>query len=251
MYRHFCLKHPLASLTIREDGPLERCALCGVFAKEMEKHQKTATCKKGRMRREHEEKQDRQAEAERVVFQVKGVKIERVDSFKYLGRILQSNDKDSICIEDRIKKAIKQWNCVAKILKQEGSNAKCMAKFYLAIVQAVLLYGSESWVITERDWRKLRGFHQRAIRYMTGKHIRKLEMGWEYPQHQKLLVECNLDPIESYIEQRRGTLWSYLKIHREDLLKEAMGMKRHCRDVKKIFWWDQNYTCRDENNKTS
>ena len=40
-------------------------------------------------------------------------------------------------------------------MKREGANAKTMAKFYLAVVQAVLLYGSESWTIKKRDWRRL------------------------------------------------------------------------------------------------
>ena len=131
---------------------------------------------------------------------------------------------------------------MARILKEEGTNARCMNKFYLAIVQAELLYGSESWVVTAREWKKLRSFHRRAVRYMTGNHIRKMEGGWEYPQHEDLFQKCGLSQIETYIEKRRGTLWSYLKTNRSELMEEAMGMGKHCRDVKKILWWDQKYT---------
>ena len=79
------------------------------------------------------------------------MEIERVGDFKYLGRTLNQGDKDGGCIEERLKKTRQQWNCVARILKEEGTNARCMSKFYLAIVQAVLLYGSESWVVTARE----------------------------------------------------------------------------------------------------
>ena len=94
-------------------------------------------------------------------------------------------------------------------MNQEGANAKCMAKFYLAIVQAVLLYGSESWVISTRDYKKLRSFHFRSIRHMRGKHIRKLETGWEYLNHEELMNICGILPIETYREKKRNSLEIY------------------------------------------
>ena len=95
--------------------------------------------------------------------------------FKYLGRILTNDDDDTRCIESNLKNAKKQWNSIAKILKQEGANSKCMAKFYITVVQAVLLYGAESWTISQRNERILVSFHRRAVRYLTNSHIRKLE----------------------------------------------------------------------------
>jgi hypothetical protein len=43
------------------------------------------------------------------------------------------------------------------------------AKFYLAVVQAVLLYGSETWVTSPQVMAQLEGFHIRAWR-MTRRH---------------------------------------------------------------------------------
>ena len=76
---------------------------------------------------------------------------------------------------------------------------------------------------------------------MTGDHIRKVEDGWEYPRHKTLLGKCGLSEIEKYIEKRRGTLWGYLEKFKDGLMKEAMAIKKHCRDPNKIFWWDQKY----------
>ena len=52
-----------------------------------------------------------------------------------------------------------------------------MAKFYMAVVQAISLYGADSWIVKDRDLRRLRSFHARVARYMTGMHIRKLGNG--------------------------------------------------------------------------
>ena len=56
-----------------------------------------------------------------------------------------------------------------KMPKREGANAKTMAKFYMAVMQAVLLYGSESWAITKRNWGRLESFQKRAVRRTLGK----------------------------------------------------------------------------------
>ena len=116
-----------------------------------------------------------------------------------------------------------------------------MGKFYLAVVQAVLLYGSESWAINEKDWKRLRSFHNRSIRHITGEHIRKVGDRWEYPDQVELQKKCGLFSIETYVERQRGTLWAYFGEHRKELLEEAMGTERHSRDINKIMWWNQRY----------
>ena len=108
-------------------------------------------------------KQEEQERASKVKFYVNGLPIQRVQQFPYLGRIFTESDNDSVYIQENLSNARRRWNCVAKILKTEGANAKCMAKFYITIVQAVLLYGADSWVVTKRDMNKLQSFHHCAI----------------------------------------------------------------------------------------
>ena len=130
-----------------------------MYTKNISKHQEIVTCKRARVRRKNENLQDKQVEAEQVRFLVYGKELERVKEFRYLGRIFTENDDDTKCIEIQLKRARQKWNSIAKILKREGANAKTMAKFYLAVVQAVLLYGADSWTISQKNLIKLRSFH--------------------------------------------------------------------------------------------
>ena len=115
-----------------------------------------------------------------------------------------------------------------------------MAKFYFATVQAILLYGAESWTLTKNNLRKLNSFHLRAIRHMTGVHIRKRSNGrWEYPEHKDLLTKCGLEPIETYIVSRRETLRTYLENNKRDLLETAKKTQVPARHSSKILWWNQ------------
>ena len=116
MYRHFCRRHHEAKIIIVEDGETERCKSCGMFAVDVEKHQKTKTCEEGRKRREMERKQDQQAEAGDRKFFVCGKELERVHEFKYLGRVLCEDDDDTTNIIKQISRGRQKWNLIAKIL---------------------------------------------------------------------------------------------------------------------------------------
>ena len=121
---------------------------------------------------------------------------------------MTEDDDDTKCIESNLKKARGQWNSIANILKQEGASAKCMAKFYITVVQAVLLYGADSWTISQKNEKKLVSFHHRAVRFLTNSHICKLDNGnWVHPTHDPLFWKCGIFPMNVYLERRRGTLW--------------------------------------------
>ena len=182
MYQHFAWRHPEATIRIEGDGELAKCGLNGMHSKTIRRHQKTITCRRLRKRRENKGLQDLQANGGKVAFRIYGKEIERVREFTYLGRILTENDDDTKAIESQILKARTTWGSIVNILKQEGANPKTMAVFYRTVVQAVLLYGAETWVVSDTNLKKLRAFHHRAVRYMTRCHIRKLGDGeWEYP----------------------------------------------------------------------
>lgn len=170
-----------------------------------------------------------------------GKEIERVHYFKYLGRVLTEYDSDKMSIEHNLRKTRGQSNNIAKILKREGANSRCMAKFYICVVQAVLLSGADSWAVSNENMNKLQSFHRRATRYMTGSRIRKVgDNNWDLV-HAELLKQCELFSIDTYLERRRGTLCKFLETYREDLLREAEECGRHCLNVHKVMWWKQPY----------
>jgi hypothetical protein len=82
-----------------------------------------------------------------------------------------------------------------------------MGRFYLAIVQAQLLYGSETWVISKRAVKRLESFHNRCARTIAHRPIRRLPDGtWEYPPTEEVLNMCGLSNISTYIAQRKTRL---------------------------------------------
>jgi hypothetical protein len=79
---------------------------------------------------------------------VYGDKLERVEVFKYLGRLLAYDDSNTQAMRGNLKKVRKSWDRVSRILRAENTSAKVCGVFYIAIVQAVQLFGSETWKLS-------------------------------------------------------------------------------------------------------
>ena len=82
------------------------------------------------------------------------------------------------------------------------------AKFYKAVVQAVLLYRSETWNLTKSALARLEGFHVHAAYKMARKHrLRRGANGtWVYPKTTDVLEECGMHTLAEYIQVRRQTI---------------------------------------------
>jgi hypothetical protein len=56
------------------------------------------------------------------------------------------------------------------VLRGENVMPWVAATFYKAVVQAILLYGSETWNLTASALARLEGFHIRAVYKMAQEH---------------------------------------------------------------------------------
>ena len=53
-------------------------------------------------------------------------------------------DEDWTTVVRNIRQAWKNWALLMQFLEREGANVQTPGMFYVAVVQAVLLYGSET-----------------------------------------------------------------------------------------------------------
>ena len=236
MRRHFMFRHPLAAVHFPDEGPLLKCPECGTMVPE-KGHKGTQMCERARQREEKRRQMRANEEAARAVFKVNGQPIETVSEFKYLGRVLADNDDDWPAVKANIKKARGRWRQVAQILAREGATTGTMAYFYKAIVQAVLLYGSESWVLTQKMWKAVESFHNCCARYIAGEHIRQKPNGeWVLPATTRILGQCKLRPVREYIERRRETVSDFVKSR--PIYATCLGSKPAANNANQKVWWD-------------
>ena len=82
---------------------------------------------------------------------------------------------------------------------------------YVEVVQAVLLYGLETWVMYPHIGRILGSFHHRVARRLMG---RQPWMGLEgrcmYTPLAKMMTEAGLQDMETYLSRQQNTVAQYI-----------------------------------------
>ena len=79
-----------------------------------------------------------------------------VTYFNYLVQMLLSFNNNWLEIEYNLQRAWGKWGRLENILVREGAGRRTTGGFYVAVVQAVLLFETNMWVLTpplDKQWR--------------------------------------------------------------------------------------------------
>ena len=150
---HFVHRHVLDTMVVLEEGnfPHPRCARCNMQVPRRAlngRHPGTAQCTKGAERKTRRLAETETRENLERAFEAYGEPIDLVSEFKYLGRILTATDNNWPAVVGNLRKGRRSWGRLSKVLRREGADPKVSRTFYIALTQAVLLFGSETWVLT-------------------------------------------------------------------------------------------------------
>ena len=107
-----------------------------------------------------------------VTFTAYGDELERVEVFKYLGRLMSMDDNDTQAVRSNLRKARKVWGRLSRLLRVDKATPRVSGMFYKATIQAVLLFGSDTWTLTPTAMKQLEGFHVQAAWRMAGPNNR-------------------------------------------------------------------------------
>jgi hypothetical protein len=240
---HFLDRHPqdLVYLPSKGPVPLPRCERCGMQTERgalLGRHQRTQLCREGWDKKVQHEAVETARVAFTQSFTAYGDKLERVEVFKYLGWLLAYNDNDTQAMQGNLKKAHKSWDRLSPILRAEYASPKVCGVFYIEIVQAVLLFGSETWKLSPLSLKSLEGFHIRAARCMAGKMPTKNpDRTWTYPSSRDVLKAVGLQMIDHYIGARWETIARFIVDGPLFALCRDGNRKRG--SARRTFWWEQ------------
>jgi 5'(3')-deoxyribonucleotidase len=240
MRRHFRTRHPQDIIIIQQEGILPQCNNCGIFKKNAhtQQHINSKDCQHYANSKKKRKQEIIQEAAKNVKFLVGQEEIVNKKTFKYLGRIINDSDDDLPAVESQLQKARQVWARISRIIqKKTNGNIKIMSTFYKSIVQTILLYGSESWVLTQFIINKLNSFHHMCARHITGRHIRLEEEVWIYPDTTITLQQANLLKIEKYIEKRRNKMKNY--VHTLQIYEDCRVSRANSKTARKLVWWTQ------------
>ena len=216
--RHFCFRHPRYIIAIRQECPDPSPAADDVIYFCPARHSTTATIRRESVKRglvannndkprklqtSHGNCQTRNART--VNFTASGELPTRMGG-RYLGRPISATDSDWPALHWNLKKAVASWARLSLALVREGAVSMVTGKLYKAVIQSVLLYGSETWTVTPAMLRTLEGLHHRVVRWITGAVAYRVNDEWIYLPIAGALEEAGLFPIATYLERRQNRI---------------------------------------------
>ena len=144
-----------------------------------------------------------------------------VDCFTYLGFNL-SRDV-TLDVTSRIKKASKTFGALrGPIFNNSNLSVATKRAVYRAVVLAVLLYGSETWVLKDQHTKRLNVFHNRCVRTILG--VNRFEH-WQERLTTQVLAEnfgMHWTIPDIIMEQRLKWLGHVGRMNEERLPKKLM-----------------------------
>ena len=132
-----------------------------------------------------------------VDIEMRGERVERVEEFVYLGSLITNTGTVHKEIERRLQLGQYRFNELKKpIFDQETISRETKVNIYEAIVLPTILYGSETWTCTDKEYNRLNTVNNKMLRQIVGKkrdEIHNLE----------LHKVTNTDPIDLYVKRQR------------------------------------------------
>ena len=119
----------------------------------------------------------------RLDIDIDGEKLEQVKRFKYLGSTITEKGTSEEEIQIRIGVATSAVVRLGTVWNLKGVSLKSRIKITKAIAWATLLYGCESWTISQKSMDKLKAFEMKCYRKMlkiTWREKRTNEFVWRY-----------------------------------------------------------------------
>ena len=140
-----------------------------------------------------------------------GIYLAPVTSFKYIGRVLLTADNDWPVVVHNLRRASNNWKRLTRVLIREGADAQTLGQIYLAVVQSVIIYGSETWVIKTRIERVLGGFHHRVTRRLMGRQPWRIwNIVWVYPPLEDAIAEAGFQEVDTYAYRSHKTAAQFI-----------------------------------------
>eukprot|EP00978_Attheya_sp_CCMP212_P043669 scaffold289028_cov40-Attheya_sp.AAC.1 len=121
--------------------------------------------------------------------------------FKYLGSIISSNLNDEIDIDARISQANKAMGALREYVRCPQVNLQSKRLIYLAIPINLVLWGVESWALTDRCYKKLQVFHTRSIQSIL--QINMTQVKEDRISNHQILKQIDIPSMENIIAKRQ------------------------------------------------
>ncbi|XP_073670704.1 uncharacterized protein [Paramisgurnus dabryanus] len=127
----------------------------------------------------------------------RGIELETVKEFTYLGSVISNDGGATKDVEARIGKAKAAFAQLKPVWRARSISLKTKLRILESSVKSILLYGCETWGLTQLNIKKLQTFINSRLRFILG-------IWWPRKiSNQDLLEKVGQEPVEITIRRRK------------------------------------------------
>ena len=124
--------------------------------------------------------------------------LEEMESFAYLGSEIGQSISVEREVSARLEKAGKVYQmCRKKVFRSRALSIATKIRIFQTLVLSVLLYGAETWTVTQHDIHKLKSFQMHCFCDIPGITL------WNQTRNTDILERTRMVPVEEQLRQRR------------------------------------------------
>jgi hypothetical protein len=150
--------------------------------------------------------------------------IERVPAFKYLGRILRCDDRDTDAITDALTQGRSALFALKRNIFTRHLDPTTKLRILRSVIEPRVLYCAETWALTTSLATRIDSFQQQALRHCLSMHPVLRSGKPRYPRREEVLSAAHDPPLlSSLVRDRARAFWTQtLLLPRTALLHQAL-----------------------------
>ena len=135
--------------------------------------------------------------------------VEEVDSFTYLGVVVDREGGVERSVRARVATVWSKWREIAGLLCNQRIPLRSRSNIYHACIRSVMLYGAETWPLTQRLERVIVSCDRRMLRYMSGVRLQ------ERVASKEVARRCGLRQITDVLRTSRLRWYGHVRRREE------------------------------------
>ena len=138
------------------------------------------------------------------VVKLEGEPLPSVNSFKYLGSVIDGSGGCGKDVDGRIKVAWSRWRDLSGVIYDKKVPMKLKSKLYKTVVRPAMVYGSECWALRKQEEQRLHTTEMKMLRWSQGK-TRK-----DRNKNETIRGIARVTPIKSVLAQKRLSWYGHV-----------------------------------------
>ena len=146
--------------------------------------------------------------------EIRGVRLEQVDTFRYLGSLITEDAADVKDIREKLARGLNTITTLKQLWKSHNIKMDTKMKLMRALVWPVATYGCESWTIKKKEEERINAFEMKCLRQI-------LRVSWiEKRTNEWVLEKTGTErSLLNQIKRRKLTYFGHLMRKRETAWK--------------------------------